>query len=58
MWFPKLEEHGIIAFHDTMLIDGPKKVVKENLFKSKHFRNIDFVDSITFAEKGKTKHFW
>ena len=57
LWFPKLEEHGIIAFHDTMLVNGPKKVVKENLFNSKHFRNIGFVDSISFAEKVKQNTF-
>ena len=34
-----------------------KPFVKENIFKSKHFRNIDFVDSITFAEKKKVKQY-
>lgn len=51
MWFPKVEEHGVMAFHDTMLVPGPKKVVHDLVFNSRHFRNIDFVDSITFAEK-------
>lgn len=51
LWFPKVEEHGIMAFHDTMLVPGPKKVVHDLVFNSRHFRNIGFVDSITFAEK-------
>ncbi len=51
LWFPKVREQGIMAFHDTMLVDGPKRVVEDSVFKSRHFRNIGFVDSITFAEK-------
>lgn len=51
LWFPKVEEHGVMAFHDTMLVPGPKKVVHDLVFNSRHFRNIGFVDSITFAEK-------
>ncbi|MFA4855704.1 MAG: class I SAM-dependent methyltransferase [archaeon] len=51
LWFPKVLEHGIMAFHDTMLVPGPKKVVHDLVFNSRHFRNIGFVDSITFAEK-------
>ncbi len=53
LWFPKVLEHGIMAFHDTMLVSGPKKVVHDLVFNSRHFRNIGFVDSITFAEKVK-----
>jgi len=53
LWFPKVEEHGVMAFHDTMLVPGPKKVVHDLVFNSRHFRNIGFVDSITFAEKVK-----
>lgn len=51
LWFPKVEAHGIMAFHDTMLVPGPKRVVRDLVFNSRHFRNIGFVDSITFAEK-------
>jgi len=51
LWFPKVMNHGIMAFHDTMLVDGPKKVVGDKVFGSKNFRNIGFADSITFAEK-------
>lgn len=51
LWYPKVLEHGIMAFHDTMLVQGPKKVVRDLVFGSRHFRNIGFADSITFAEK-------
>lgn len=53
LWFPKLIDGGIMAFHDTILWPGPKKVVKEFICKSKYFRNVKFIDSITFAEKVK-----
>lgn len=51
LWFPKVMEGGIIAFHDTYGRSGPKKVVEEFIYKSKNFRNIRLLDSITYAEK-------
>ena len=51
LWFPKVLEQGTMAFHDTMLVPGPRKVVKEKVFFSRHFRNAGFADSITFAQK-------
>jgi predicted O-methyltransferase YrrM len=53
-WFPKVINGGIMAFHDTIDWLGPKKVVKECMYKSKNFRNVKFVDSITFGEKCET----
>lgn len=50
-WLPKLITGGIIAVHDTVVWLGPRKVVEEYLFKSDTFKNIEFVDSITFAQK-------
>jgi len=51
LWFPKLVDGGIIAFHDTLGWEGPRKVVTEFLFKSMNFKNIGFVQSIVFGEK-------
>jgi hypothetical protein len=53
LWFPKLIDGGIIAFHDTKIFGGPKKVVEDYIFKSKYFKGVNFVDSITFATKVK-----
>ncbi|ATZ60929.2 MAG: class I SAM-dependent methyltransferase [Methanosarcinales archaeon Met12] len=53
LWFPKVLNGGIIAFHDTTYWGGPKKVVADCVYKSKHFKNVKFVDSITFAQKVK-----
>lgn len=51
LWFPKLIDGGIMAFHDTVIGLGPRKVVREFVYKSKNFRNVGLIDSITFAEK-------
>jgi hypothetical protein len=51
LWFPKVIYGGIMAFHDTTGWPGPRKVVKEFIYKSKYFKDIRMVDSITFAKK-------
>jgi len=51
MWFPKVIEGGIIAFHDTTNWPGPKKVVSHFVYKSNIFRNVNFIRSITYAKK-------
>jgi len=51
LWFPKLIDGGIIAFHATVAWPGPKKVVKKYIYKSRYFKNIGLVDSITFTQK-------
>lgn len=52
-WFPKVINGGVMAFHDTIYWDGPKKVVNDSIYKSKFFKNVGFIDSITFATKVK-----
>ncbi|WP_455277746.1 class I SAM-dependent methyltransferase [[Eubacterium] cellulosolvens] len=53
LWFPKVINGSIIAFHDSVTASwpGPKKAVEELIYKSSNFRNVNFEDSITFAEK-------
>lgn len=53
LWFPKVINKGVMAFHDSTCFPGPKKVVKDLIYKSQNFRNVRFVDSTTFAEKVK-----
>jgi len=50
-WVPKVIDGGIVAFHDTTGWDGPKRVVIDHLFKSRNFRKVGFVCSITYGEK-------
>jgi len=50
MFFPKVREGGVIAFHDTN-DGGPNKVVLEHLFSSNNFKNVKFADSITYGTK-------
>lgn len=53
LWFPKVIDEGIMAFHDSGCLGwaGPKQVVDNYLFKSKNFRNVRFVRSITLGIK-------
>ena len=53
LWFPKVINGGVMAFHDTLGWKGPKKVVAKCIYKSKHFKNVKFVGSITFAQRVK-----
>lgn len=50
-WEPKVLDGGIIAFHDTVGWEGPRKVVEEFLYTGNRFKNVRFVDSITYATK-------
>ncbi len=50
LWFPKVINGGVMVFHDTMS-GGPKKVVDRYLYWGSKFKNVKFVDSITYAVK-------
>ena len=30
LWFPKVIDHGVMAFHDTVAWEGPKKVTAQS----------------------------
>ena len=49
-WFPKVAVGGIMAFHDADA-PGPRRVAEQFVVRSRHFRNVSFVDSILVAEK-------
>lgn len=51
LWFPKVIDGGIMAFHDIIEGSGPKKVVEKIVIKSKNFRNVKIIDTILFAQK-------
>lgn len=57
-WFPKVIEHGTMAFHDTTGWPGVLKVMKEDIFKSRHFRKIRFAKSIVHGEKVAQNTWW
>lgn len=53
-WFPHLTLGGVMAFHDTVVTyEGPRKVVRKHIYKSRHFKEVGTIDSITFATKVK-----
>lgn len=53
LWYPKVIDGGIMAFHDTIGWPGPKRVVEECVFRSNNFKKVSFKGSITFAQKVK-----
>jgi predicted O-methyltransferase YrrM len=50
-WFPKVMEHGTIAFHDSTCWPGVLKLVSDEVFKSMRFRKVRFAKSIVYGEK-------
>ncbi|MEK9183937.1 MAG: class I SAM-dependent methyltransferase, partial [Patescibacteria group bacterium] len=51
LWSPLVMDGGIIAFHDSSA-PGPSQVLEEFIYKSKNFRVIKVIDSLTVAYKG------
>ena len=51
LWFPKVIDGGIMAFHDTNGRSGSTRVVDEMVYRSNHFKEVRFADSITAARK-------
>lgn len=50
-WSPYLTDGGIIAFHDTVHSPEVRRVIIEDIFKSRNFINIKLIGSITLAQK-------
>jgi hypothetical protein len=53
LWEPFLVEAGILAMHDTIRKNGPKRVLWENVFRSGRFQEIAIVDNITAVRQGQ-----
>lgn len=51
LWEPYVVEGGIIAMHDTIRKKGPKRVLWEEVFRSRRFQEIAIVDNITAVRK-------
>lgn len=51
LWFPRVVEGGVLAFHDTVAWDGPRRLVAQRVFRGGWARRARFVDSTTVAEK-------
>lgn len=51
LWFPKLIDGGVIAFHDTTKWAGPRRLVSEKIYKSRNFSDVSLIYSITAARK-------
>jgi len=57
LWFPKVVENGTMVFHDTTNFFGPKKVVEEHIYRSRNFRSVKLVNSVTLGEKTRKNAF-
>ena len=51
-WVPKVVDEGWVAFHDTTWTRGPRKVVGQAVYRSRRFKDVEFVvGSTTVARK-------
>ena len=51
-WVPKVVDGGWVAFHDTTWTPGPRKVVAQAIYRSRRFKDVEFVvGSTTVARK-------
>ncbi len=57
LWFPKMVDGGIMVFHDTDGRYGPTRLVKEEVYNTNNFSDINYVDSITWAIKTKNSDY-
>ncbi|MDO8582524.1 MAG: class I SAM-dependent methyltransferase [bacterium] len=64
LWAPKLVRGGMIALHDTcsspeiLAWPGPVALVKKSVYRSRFFKSIRIIDTITAALKTDTVHFF
>jgi hypothetical protein len=50
-WTPKVVEGGVVALHDTGLGQQPLIVAADTLYAARGFRDVRFVDTISYARK-------
>jgi predicted O-methyltransferase YrrM len=50
-WFPKVIEGGVVAFHDCSWCVGPRRYVREALFRNPRISGASFVRSIAYGRK-------
>jgi predicted O-methyltransferase YrrM len=50
-WFSKLNDGGVMLFHDSTTRKGVWKVVSKNLHKSKNFKDVNFLHCTTYGTK-------
>ncbi len=52
-WLPKVQIGGTIAFHDTFGngVPGVRRLVHEEVFRSQVFKNVRYINGITYATK-------
>jgi predicted O-methyltransferase YrrM len=57
-WVPKVVDGGWVAFHDTTWTAGPRRIVGERVYRSRTFKDVQFVaGSTTVARKTSANTF-
>ena len=51
VWEPHLRANAVVAFHDTFVIDGPERVVREFLIKRRCYDSFVHADTTTAARR-------
>lgn len=52
LWTPKLVEGGWVVLHDTgENWEGPRRLVRERIFGSRHYAEIGFAEETTYARR-------
>lgn len=57
-WYPKITEGGVIAFHDSLKYDGPRRLLSEIIPDSRFFKKAGIVDGIFFMTKTAHNSGW
>lgn len=58
VWFPKVINGGILAFHDSWHFLGPNLVTTIQLLTSSKIKNPQLIDTITYFEKVENNSFF
>jgi predicted O-methyltransferase YrrM len=51
LWEPYLRADAVVAFHDTFVCDGPERVVRERLVRSKRYTAFEHAETTTAARR-------
>jgi len=57
-WVPKVVEGGVVMFHDTVWHAGPRRVVAERIFASRHVKDVRFVPGASTVARKVASNTW
>lgn len=57
-YYPKIVNGGIMAFHDSLFHQDINHIMIQEIYLSNKFKNIGWIDSITYATKTNNMSIW